>query len=67
MSGVQAAMVLCVVLGCSKRSGIDMDVSFFKPPNIVTKKGSKCLEPSKKRRVEFLAAISREVGLVINI
>ena len=29
-------MVLCIVVGCSKRSGRDKDVSFFRIPTIIS-------------------------------
>ncbi len=53
-------MVMCVVVGCSKRSGRDRDVSFFRIPKVVSGKGPQnLLELSKKRRAGYLAAISR--------
>ena len=32
-------MVLCVVLGCSKRSGRDKDISLFRLPRIINSRG----------------------------
>ena len=61
--GVQlngARMVLCVMIGCSKRSDRDKDVSFFRIPSVLTHLGKKDYELSKRRRDGFLAAISRE-------
>ena len=58
---VQLAMVLCVVIGCSKRSGCDKDVSFYRIPKIVTHRGKQEYELTKKRRAGFLAAISRDL------
>ncbi len=52
-------MVLCVVVGCSNRSGRNKDISFYKMPKITTSKGSRILELSKKRRARYIAAISR--------
>ena len=52
-------MVLCVVVGCSKRSGRDKDVSFYRLPKITSSKGPGVLELSKKRRAGYIAAISR--------
>ncbi len=53
-------MVMCVVVGCSKRSGRDRDVSFFRIPKVVSGKGPQnLLELSMKRRAGYLAAISR--------
>ena len=56
---VQKAMVLCVVVGCSKRSGRDKDVSFYRIPKIVTNRGEAIQELSRKRRAGFLSAIMR--------
>ena len=52
-------MVFCVVIGCSKRSGRDKDVSFYRIPKIVTHRGKQEYVLTKKRRAGFLAAISR--------
>ena len=52
-------MVLCVVVGCSKRSGRDKDVSFYRLPKITASTGSRVLELSKKHRAGYIAAISR--------
>ena len=53
-------MVLCVVIGCLKRSGRERDVAFFRIPKIVTHRGKQEYEMTKKRLAGFLAAISRE-------
>ena len=53
-------MVICVVVGCSKRSDRDKDVSFYQIPTIRTGRGERELELSTKRRAGFLAAVSRE-------
>ena len=53
-------MVLCLVLGCSKRSGRDKDVSFYRVPKVITSRGKQEYELTKKRRDGFLAAISRD-------
>lgn len=52
-------MVICIVVGCSKRSDRDKDVSFFRIPSVRYGRSSEELELSKKRREGFLAAISR--------
>lgn len=52
-------MVLCVVIGCSSRSGRDKGVSFFRIPTVVTTRGSAEKELTQKRRDGYLAAISR--------
>lgn len=54
------AMVMCIVLGCSKRSGRDKDVSFYRVPKVITSRGKQEYELTKKRRDGFLAAISRD-------
>ena len=43
-----------VVVGCSKRSGRDKDVSFYKLSKITASKGSRVLELSKKRRAGYI-------------
>ena len=53
-------MVMCVVMGCSKRSGRDKDVKFFRIPAVQQHKGQKEKELCKRRRDGYLAAISRE-------
>ena len=50
-------MVLCVVIGCSKRSGRDKDVSFYRIPKVVSHRGEQEHELTKRRRAGFLAAI----------
>ncbi len=57
-------MVLCVVFGCSKRSGRDKDV--YRIPKIVSNKGPDILSLSTRRREGYLKAISR-VGLTEKI
>ena len=53
-------MVMCVVIGCSKRSGRDKDVSFYRIPKVISEKGPlNLLELTKRRKVGYLAAISR--------
>ena len=59
-------MVLCVVFGCSKRSGRDKDVSFYRIPKIVSSKGPELLSLSTRRREGYLKAVSR-VGLMEKI
>ena len=53
-------MVLCVVVGCSSRSGRDEGVSFYRIPTVVTTRGSAERELTQKRRDGYLAAISRD-------
>ena len=53
-------MVLCVVIGCSKRSERDKDVSFYRLPAVHDREGKEDFELQKKRRDRYLAAISRQ-------
>ena len=53
-------MVICVVVGCSKRSDRDKDVSFYRIPAVHCLHGKEDFELRKKRRDGYLAAISRE-------
>ena len=59
-TGVEPIKVRCVVIGCSKRSGRDKDVSFYRIPKVITHRGKQEYELTKKRRAGFLAAISRD-------
>ena len=51
-------MVLCVVIGCSKQSG--RGVSFYRIPKIISHRGQRDYELSKKRRNSFLAVLSMD-------
>ena len=53
-------MVICVVIGCSKRSDRDKDVSFYRIPAVRRYNGKRELELSIRRRDGYLAAIFRE-------
>ena len=53
-------MVICVVIGCSNRSGRDKEFSYFRIPAVTDHQGKEDLELRKKRRDGYLAAISRE-------
>ena len=53
-------MVICVVVGCSKHSDSDKDVSFLRIPTVRRHYGKRELELSIRRRDGYLAAISRE-------
>ncbi len=44
------AMVLCLVLGFSKRSGRDKDVSFYRIPKVITTRGKQEYELTKKKK-----------------
>ena len=61
------SIVMCVVKSCSKRSGRDKDVSFYRIPKVIYEKGPQnLLELSKRHRAGYLAAISR-VGMTEKI
>ena len=53
-------MVICVVIGCSKRSDRDSGVSFYRIPDVIRDKGELELELSSRRKDCYLAAISRK-------
>ena len=53
-------MVVCIIAGCTKRTGRDKDVKFFRIPTIrAGRSDPKELELSIRRRQGYLAAISR--------
>lgn len=53
-------MVICCVIGCSKRSDRDKDVSFCRIPSATKYYGEREYELRKKRQDGYLAAISRQ-------
>ena len=53
-------MILCIVVGCSKRSGRDKDVSFYRIPKIIRNRGGETRKLSEMRRNGFVAAVSRQ-------
>jgi len=53
-------MVICCVAGCSKCSGCDSDVRFFRIPAIIWHRDIHDLELSQQRRDGLIAAISRQ-------
>ena len=52
-------MVLCVISGCSSKSGRDKDIRFFRVPKVRTNQGAEHEELTLKRRTEWISAISR--------
>lgn len=52
-------MVLCVISGCSSKSGRDKDIRFFRVPKVITNQGAEHEELTLKRRTEWISAISR--------
>ena len=57
--GAHVDMVICVMIGCSKRSDHDKDVSFYRIPTVRKYNGKGELKLSI-RRDGYLAAISRD-------
>ena len=53
------AMVVCVVVGCSKLSKHDRDVSFCRIPKIIINRGEDTRMLSEKRGNGYVAAISK--------
>ena len=53
-------MVLCLMVGCSKRSGRDKDVSFYRVPVIIRSEGELTEELTTERRRKWISAISRD-------
>ena len=53
-------MVICVVVGCSKRSDRDKDFWFYRIPAVSDHQGTEDFDLRKRRRDGYLAAISRE-------
>ena len=52
--------MICCISGCSKRSGRDKDVLFYRIPAVITNRGRKIFDLSKKRREKYLSAIHRQ-------
>ena len=52
-------MVYCVVIGCSNKSDLNKDVSFYRIPKVMYGRSQRKLELSRRRREGYLAAISR--------
>ena len=52
-------MVLCVVVGCSKRSQLDKDVSFYEIPKIIINRCEKTRVLCENRKNGLVAANSR--------
>ena len=53
-------MVICVLVGCSKHSDRDKDVTFHRIPAVLKHLNERDLDLSKRRRDGYIAAISRE-------
>ena len=56
-------MVICVVVGCSKRSDRDKDFLFYRIPAVSDHQGKEDFDLRKRRRDGYLVAISRELQL----
>ena len=53
-------MVLCVVVGCSSKSGKHKGLEFFRIPKIITNLGEEQEELTTRRRNEWISAVSRD-------
>ena len=53
-------MVICAVVGCSKRSERDRDISFHRFPKVSSYGGEADFELRRKRRDGYLVAIHRK-------
>ena len=52
-------MVLCVVVGCSSKSGKHKGLGFFRIPKIITNQGEEQEELTTRRRNEWISSVSR--------
>ena len=52
-------MVLCIISGCSSKSGRDKDTRFFRVPKVITSQGAEYEELTSKRGTEWISATSR--------
>lgn len=50
----------CIVFGCSKHSGKDKGLNFYRISAVVTREGEQAEELSKERRERWILAISRD-------
>ena len=53
-------MVLCVVVGCSSKSGKHKGLGFFRIPKIITNQGEEQEELTSRGRKEWISAVSRD-------
>ena len=58
-------MVLCVVIGCSKRSDRDKDVSFHRIPAVIRHTDKRDFELSKKRKEGFLLLFPERISILM--
>lgn len=52
-------MVLCIISGCSSKSGRDKDIRFFRVPKVTTNQEAAYEEPTLKRKTVWISAICR--------
>lgn len=53
-------MVLCIIVGCSMKSGKHKDVKFFRITAVTCNQGEETEELTRERRMRWISAISRE-------
>ena len=56
----QARWFCAIKIGCSKRSGRDKDVSFYRVPVIIRNEGELTEELTTERRRKWISAITRD-------
>ena len=54
------SVCLCLIVGCSRKSGRDKGIYFARVPFIVTNQGEKAQELSEEGRSRWISAISRD-------
>ena len=53
-------MVLCVVVGCSSKSGKHKDVKLFRIPKVITNQGEEQEKLTTRRRNERISTVCQE-------
>ena len=55
----RAAMVHCIIFGCSSNSGKEKGIGYYRIPKFVTREGEQAEELRRERRERWISAISR--------